>query len=169
MVSNKKNLIIYILYTAVLYFTIYFSITCPPILSFMGIELYLLIILLVIMAMDLNPYYILLVFMLCGYIMDSFIHSPMGSHSLFFIIIIVMIIRFKSIIYKNNFLLRLSYIFFVSFLYSIFKYVFILNSHDIIISIKYLIISPVLTVLIYLLLRFLKVIFTEHIYDIISE
>lgn len=168
MVQHKVNYVKYIMTGIALYFALFFSLTSPPIFSVFGACIEFLIIILVIVSIDLNQYYVLSVFFIAGYIMDAYTMASPGTHSAFFLIIISLISLTRDMIYRNSFILRVFYIFITVIAYNAFRLLFLIDSFSSELVFQLLLISPLATVIVYLMLRFIRLIYIRN-YDLVSK
>lgn len=168
MVQHKINYVKYIMTGIALYSALFFSLTSPPIFSVFGAGIEFLIIILVIISIDLNQYYVLAVFFIAGYIMDAYTMVLPGTHSAFFIIIISLILLTRDMIYRNSFVLRVFYIFFTVIVYNVFRLLFLIDIFSTGLILKLLLISPLVTVIVYLMFRFIRTIYIRN-YDLVSK
>ncbi len=153
MVSGKEIAIKYIYAAIITYVVIFLTVTYPPIISFLGIECYLLIIISVIFAINYNGIFVLILFFITGFIIDSYLITPLGFHSLFYIIMVFLILYFRKMIYRNSFALHIFLVFLASLIYGIL--IVIMNSSLISTAyiIKKIILSPLFTIIVFLFVR----------------
>ncbi|MCK4523731.1 hypothetical protein KAU15_02290, partial [candidate division WOR-3 bacterium] len=153
MVSGKEIAIKYIYAAIITYVVIFMTVTYPPIISFLGIECYLLIIISVIFAINYNGIFVLLLFFITGFIIDSYLITPLGFHSLFYIITVSLILYFRKMIYRNSFVLHISLVFIASLIYGI---IMLIMNNSLISAtyiIKKVILSPLFTISVFLFVR----------------
>lgn len=162
MVQHKIKYMKYVLVSIAIYFTLFLALTSPPLFSVFNAGIEVLIILLVIASIELNPYYVILVFFITGYIMDAYLFTAPGAHAVFFLLIINLIIFTRNIIYKNSFILRVSYIFFAVLVFNTFRLIFVVDAVNAHLCIQYLLLSPFVTVLSYLMLRLLRILISSN-------
>ncbi len=153
MVSGKEIAIKYIYAAIITYVVIFMTVTYPPIISFLGIECYLLIIISVIFAINYNGIFVLILFFITGFIIDSYLITPLGFHSLFYVVIVFMILYFRKMIYKNSFSLHIFLVFLTSLIYGT---IMVIMNNSLISAtyiIKKIILSPLLTIVIFLFVQ----------------
>ncbi|MGE3063750.1 MAG: rod shape-determining protein MreD [bacterium] len=151
---------IYILWTLIVFFGIFLSVTYPPIFSIAGIvRIDLLMVILSLYALYLSPYFTLPVFFIAGLIFDSFFMNPLGYHSLIFIGISYAIFLVKGYIFKEKFMFQILVISMAAFLYRIADTaVFYSRIKSFSYAFCNVVLSPIATILFYSLIYVLVVI-----------
>lgn len=155
MVSGvEENIMIYILWSFFLFLSLFSSVIYPPIFSIGSlVRIDIMIVALSLFTLYLSPYFVFPAFFLSGLIIDSFFNTPMGYHSLIYLIIAFAIYSVKGYIFKEKFMFQIMVISASTFLYRIIDTCFYASKYQ---SFNFIIIntvvSPIASILFYSLI-----------------